>query len=232
MFGKIEIVNTVSIFLLVLPLSKKISKESKEKLGYGTGIGKGYKPYITTSELNSKGTTVVIKDWKSGRGVHCLSQGEALWYYVLRWNDDVIDIREQFPLEMQEFNKIADDFGISRVKIPDFIATTDFLVTMKDDSKIAYSIKSDRNLSERTLQLLCVEKTYWINRGVRFKLLFKENVNRILANNIRLVVEFFDENTVFDDISMAKYLIANKKVGFDLSLKPLDIETLRKQKLV
>ena len=134
MFGKIEIVNTISIFLLVLPLSKKISKESKEKLGYGTGSGKNYKPYITTSELNSKGTTVVIKDWKSGRGVHCLSQGEALWYYVLRWNDDVIDIREQFPLEMQAFNEIADDFGVSRVKIPDFIATTDFLVTMKDDS--------------------------------------------------------------------------------------------------
>lgn len=45
--------------------------------------GSGYKPYITTSRFNSIGTTTVVTDWKTGRGVHCLSQGEALWYYVL-----------------------------------------------------------------------------------------------------------------------------------------------------
>ena len=36
----------------------------------GTGVGKDYIPYITTSEFNSQGTTSVIKDWKTGRGVN------------------------------------------------------------------------------------------------------------------------------------------------------------------
>ena len=60
----------------------------KRKRKMGTGEGKDYIPYITTSEFNSRGTTSVIKDWKTGRGVHCLSQGETLWYYILRWDDN------------------------------------------------------------------------------------------------------------------------------------------------
>ena len=80
-------------------MGKRISTKTKKLRHYGEGHGINYKPYITTSEFNSQGTTSVIKDWKTGRGVHCLSQGEMLWYYVLRWDDENIDIREQFPLD-------------------------------------------------------------------------------------------------------------------------------------
>lgn len=41
----------------------------------GSGYGKDYIPYITTSEFNSQGTTSVVKDWKTGRRVHCIFQG-------------------------------------------------------------------------------------------------------------------------------------------------------------
>lgn len=66
-------------------MSKRLSTASKKKRHMGEGEGKDYKPYITTSEFNSLGTTSVIVDWKTGRGIHCLSQGEAYWYYILRW---------------------------------------------------------------------------------------------------------------------------------------------------
>lgn len=66
-------------------MARKLSNETKLKRKVGTGEGKKYKPYITTSEFNSTGTTTVIKDWKTGRGIHCLSQGEVYWYYILRW---------------------------------------------------------------------------------------------------------------------------------------------------
>ena len=72
----------------------------------GEGTGKDYRPYITTSEFNSQGTTSVIRDWKTDRGVHCLSQGEMLWYYILRWDDENIDIREQYPLDYGETVRI------------------------------------------------------------------------------------------------------------------------------
>ena len=50
----------------------------------GTGSRVSYKTFITTSEFNSLGTTEFIKDWKTGRGVHCLSQCEVLCY-ILHW---------------------------------------------------------------------------------------------------------------------------------------------------
>jgi len=61
-------------------MSRQISNKTKKARKMGTGYGKDYKPYITTSEFNSTGTTSVIKDWKNGCGVHCLFQGETLWY--------------------------------------------------------------------------------------------------------------------------------------------------------
>lgn len=124
----------------------------------GTGIGKNYIPYISTAKLNSLGTTSVIKDWKTGRGVHCLSQGEAYWYYILRWDDNNIDIREQYPLEQSETTKIAMEHGFRPAQNGTIMMTTDFLVTKADGTFHAYSVKADRDLSERTLQLLCVEK--------------------------------------------------------------------------
>ena len=79
-------------------MPKVASTKTKKNRHMGEGVEKDYLPYITTSEFNSLGTTSVIVDWKTGRGVHCLSQAEAYWYYVLRWDDNNVDIREQYPL--------------------------------------------------------------------------------------------------------------------------------------
>ena len=127
-------------------ISRAKSIQSKIKDGMGTGSRVSYKPFITTSEFNSLGTTAVIRDWKTGRGVHCLSQGEVLWYYILRWDDKNLDIREQIPLNMNEIKKIADSLNVDVPKAGAFIMTTDFLAE-RIDGAIAYSIKNDRNLN-------------------------------------------------------------------------------------
>ena len=170
----------------------------------------------------------MIADWKTGRGVHCLSQGEALWYYVLRWDDTNEDIREQFPLDMPEVDRIADEMGIARPKSPNFVMTTDFLVTKSDGKLVAYSVKNDRNLTKRTLELLCVEKAYWLSKGIPFELLFKEDVNRIFATNIRLVTEFYDKNKVFDELSNWKHLIATKQIEYDMEKEIITVDKIRK----
>lgn len=52
-------------------MPKRISQKTKQLRRMGTGKGANYIPYITTSEFNSKGTTSVIKDWKTDfEGVH------------------------------------------------------------------------------------------------------------------------------------------------------------------
>jgi len=203
----------------------KISEATKKQRRMGQGVGAEYKPYITTSEFNSIGTTSVIKDWKTGRGVHCLSQGEMLLYYILRWDDNNEDIREQYPLDYNETVKIAQEMGF---KQPSEIMTTDMLVTQKGGKMIAYSVKVDRNLNQRQLQLLCIEKQYWINRGVEYYLVFKEDMNRTLASNVRLVTEFYDAELVFDEISAVKHKIAIKEYSFDMENTPITNESLKK----
>lgn len=206
-------------------MSRKISNKTKQDRKMGQGNGADYKPYITTSEFNSQGTTSVVKDWKTGRGVHCLSQGEMYWFYILRWDDANIDIREQYPLDYDETVKIAAKLGIPA---PKEIMTTDMLVTRLDGSYVAYSIKTDRDLKQRQLQLLCIEKQYWIDKGIDYQLVFKTDMNTTLASNIRLVTEFYDSSLVFDEISAIKHKIAIKEFQPDLSKKVLDISDFKK----
>ena len=205
-----------------------IKDSTKRARKMGMGAGKDYLPYITTSEFNSCGTTSVIKDWKTGRGVHCLSQGEAYWYYVLRWDDDNVDIREQYPLKVEDTVKIARVNGFKHPVNAKHVMTTDFLVTKADGTYHAYSVKVSRNMSRRTLELLCIEKIYWNSRNIPFTLLFKEDINKVLVNNIRLVTEFYDPTRVYDIWSALKHKIAIKEFKVDLSKTPLMKEDLQK----
>ncbi len=59
-------------------MSNRLSAKTKAIRKMGQGTGADYKPYITTSEFNSHGTTSVIKDWKTGRAVHCLSREKCI----------------------------------------------------------------------------------------------------------------------------------------------------------
>ena len=207
-------------------MSKRISQKTKQMRRMGTGEGASYLPYITTSEFNSLGTTSVIRDWKTGRGVHCLSQGEALWYYILRWDDDNVDIREQFPLENNITVQIARENGIKHPRDENYIMTTDFLVTKKNGSLQAYSVKPNKNIDERTLQILCIEKLYWDKQRVPFQLLFADEVNKTYASNIRLVTEYYSKESVFDEVSRLKHLIAIKKIPINMYECVLDVNLL------
>lgn len=206
-------------------MARRRSSKTKEKLGTGEGVE--YKPYIVTREFNSIGTTSVILDWKTGRGIQCLSQGEAEWYYLLRWNDNNVDIREQFPLETDIVYSICDEFGIKHPSNFGYKMTTDFLVTEKAGNLHAYSVKTSKaKLNNRKKELLFIEKIYWNKKGVEYSLLFKEDVNHILLNNIRMVVEYFNEDTVNDRLSYVKHLLAHKFLQIDLGESVLTREKL------
>jgi hypothetical protein len=74
---------------------RRITEKRKMLENRGKGHGKDYKPYIRASEINSLGTTSNVVDWKIGRAMELLSQGELYWFYILRWDDNVSEIREQ-----------------------------------------------------------------------------------------------------------------------------------------
>lgn len=115
---------------------KQISDQRKRQEGRGTGTEKDYKPYIQAREVNSLGTCSNPIDWKTGRTVELLSQGESALWHILRWDDDVVDIREQYPLDLKQTFKISGKLGIQHPgKNP---MTTDLLATMRDGRLIAY----------------------------------------------------------------------------------------------
>ena len=52
--------------------------------------------------------------------------------------------------------------------------------------------------------------------------MFKEDLNRIEVDNIRLVVDYYDHKRVITKVDYIKHLIARKKIVVDMKSKPLD----------
>ena len=203
-----------------------VSTKRKIKEKRGLGYGAGYKPWTKAREFNSQGTSSNLIDWKTGRQVELFSQAELWWYYALRWDDNVIDIREQYPLDLHETVRLCEEEHIRHPRDKQTHMTTDLLVTKKNGLE-AYSIKvSDREFdNERTEEKLFVEKLYWTKRGVPFHIVTKEDLDRQYILNLMDVLSCYDEKNVFDSFSKVRYLIAHKKLTVDLT-KPIDYRKL------
>lgn len=208
-------------------MSRRISEKTKLAEHRGTGEGADYIPWIKVAEFNSVGTCANPVDWKNGRVMHLLSQAELWWYYELRWDDNVTDIREQYPLDLSNTTEIAELLGVRHPGNGRIHMTTDFLVTYKRNGLRAYSVKSRRSDldGERVLEKLCIEKQYWEQRKVPWKLLFKEDLQKQRITNIRTVVEYYDAKNVHDPISRIKHLIAVKQISVDMD-KEIDYQAL------
>lgn len=196
------------------------SRTTKLKEKRGQGEQESYKPWIKAREIPGIGTCSNVIDWKHGRTMELLSQGEMYLYYLLRWKDEVIDIREQYPLDIDTTNSIADQIDARRVQDGRDNMTTDMLVTLKGGDLAAYSVKDNpttiRN-KPRELEKLTIEKLYWLQKKIPWYLVYKNDMNPIYVDNIRLCVEYYDLNKVHDDISMLKHLIAIKKINLDMT---------------
>ena len=196
----------------------KISEKTRINEGRGKGKYSKYKPWIKAREISSEGTSSTFADYKHGREIQTLSQGELYYYYLLRWNDEVDDIREQYPMDLQTTIDIANMYGIKHPSCGKLTLTTDFLVFMIDGTKKAYSIKSSKKeLSKIEIKdRILLEKTYWARQNVEFKVLFKSDVNVILVQNIMDVTKCYYLSDVQTKEDMVRYKIANKELKVDM----------------
>lgn len=205
---------------------RKKSRQTKEKLKMGTGAGADYKPWIQVGEFGSSGTAGRVVDWKTGRVVHLMSQAEIYFWYVLRWSDDVLDVREQIPLDLETTERIAEEYGICHPNKngETVVMTTDFLVDT-NTGNVAFSIKRTATFSERTLEKLYLEQQYWKRKDVPWKLVTVNDFDMLTARNIRDVVAFYNVTDFKDRISFFKFLIARKYIQIDIS-KDIDWQEL------
>lgn len=202
-------------------MGKAISEEGKLKENRGKGTKASYKPWNKIREINSLGVSTSFPDWKHGRMVELLSRGELAYYLLLRWNDNVDDIREQFPLNLKITNSIAKQLGFRAMHKGNKRMTTDMVLTMADGSLAAISIKSSREdfkKNERTIELQMIEYYYWKSLGIPWTVLYKEDVNPIEVENIMDVVSYYNMTKVPDEIGLVKYLIAHKYIIVDMKM--------------
>ena len=79
------------------------------KDGRGQGQGSDYKPFIYTRDVSSLGRSHRLPGSKTRRLHHLLSDLELAIFLTLDRSPHVADIREQFPMRVEDTVRIAEE---------------------------------------------------------------------------------------------------------------------------
>lgn len=216
-------------------------KSDKAKLKEKRCLGEGpdYVGFIKANEAKSIGTATEIYDPIAERTVDVLSISEKWFYWITRYRDDVKEIQEQMVLNPEVVKEICEEYGFP---IPTRYLSTDFLVNYTDGTSTAYSIKTDRQIFDKEnmrykkrnsayenfLIRQFIEKEYWRRHGIIFRIIFGNELNTVLARNIRTCMGFYDRKYVTDTESKLKYLLAHKHIQIEMDKEPLNFVRLAK----
>lgn len=193
-------------------MSRRKSDENKIKEGFGTGRGKNYQPYIRVHEFGSSGRSHRIFGWKTGRLHQLLSDLELYFFLLSQWDDNCVDIREQYPLlPISDTMLVAKNLGIRHPAIKnkageEIVMTTDFVLTVKDDNvyrDIVRTIKPKNKINERVINKFKIEKEYFSQKGINDWGIITENeINNTKARNINFIYKSYFWN---DYWNLSKY---------------------------
>lgn len=214
-------------------MARRVSEKTKIKQRRGTGHGASYKPWIRVSEIPGHlGVHHNLVDWKHGRQLEFVSDGELFQYLILRWDDNVVDIREQYPLDLNVTTALFEQYAnIRHPSDKDGLVhmTSDLLVDYIDGHQEVYSVKNSRKdfkkkdkKTDNILKKLWIERKYWIGQGVEWTQVYRDEMNRAYADNISAVVYYWQPSTVTDKVSLFKFLVAHKQLEIDMKSHPID----------
>lgn len=201
--------------------TKRFNVEVLERFareGRGTGILADYIPWhrVGRGDPASRGRSHLVV-WRD-RPHEVLSDLEwASLLFVTMLKDVVIDLREQFPLALNDRPHELGDYDVRarstghpgtlalaramKIKHPrvggkqswgHWIMTTDLLVTVRNGSGrpqlLALSCKYDNGANTpRARQLLAIEREYWLARGVEWLLITPALFEESIALTLRRV---------------------------------------------
>ena len=166
--------------------------------GFGQGSLEHYLPWLRVQDVPSHGRSRKIHGTKVNRLHHLLSDLEYGYLLLLEFSEQVVDIREQYPLLPQSSaQSIANALNIPYpvypgTKVP-FVLTTDFLVTLREpnggDRLVARTIKYTDSFAPgrglgRTLEKLNIEREFWKQRGIDWAVITEQNIPATLRSNL------------------------------------------------
>lgn len=211
--------------------------------GRGQGIGADYKPWTNIYEFSSKGRATRTYSPKTNRVLQLHSDNQYRAFLTFEFNPSVTDIRESYPLldllEVIDNQKdLRLDKFVDKVTKEPFVLTTNFLltVTQKDGSEkhIARTVKNRSELKRKiTFEKLEIERRYWQQKNIDWKVITDKELPRQAAKNIEWVREtlFDSEHVNKDEMSLIlyKFLIENEELPLRQTLRLFDrVEGLEK----
>ena len=165
--------------------------------GRGQGAGAQYKPWLTVRDFPSLGIVSRVKGQKTGRVYHLMSNNETNLFYLLDWSENVLDIREQYPLsDLADVITIAERAQIrypydNKSGFP-YVMTSDFYVVTANGA-VVFSVKPSTELNKpRVLEKLEVERRYWNARNIKWELITEREINQTKARNIEWLLQARD----------------------------------------
>jgi TnsA endonuclease N terminal/TnsA endonuclease C terminal len=173
---------------------EKLDRYIKE--GRGQGSGQCYNPWIKVSDFPSSGRVSRISGWKTNREHHFMSDGETKLFYLFEWSDQIVDIREQFPLIDRELCfKVAEDMGVDYPKDPKsgtpYVLSTDFMLTVTHQGKSTYEARTFKPFeslkNKRTAMKLEIERRYYVNQGIDWKIVTEKDLPKRMTKNIEWI---------------------------------------------
>lgn len=154
----------------------KIARLLRE--GRGSGEEASYKPFLNVWSVPSLGRRARILGRKTGRVHHLLSDLELAAFLEADWQEDVSDIREQYPLDRDVTRRIARGMGVRHpsTKGIDIVMTTDLVVT-RSSGICPYSVKYMGDLaSHRVREKLEIERRYWGLQGAALRVVTERHL--------------------------------------------------------
>ncbi|MDH2201244.1 TnsA endonuclease N-terminal domain-containing protein [Ectopseudomonas oleovorans] len=179
----------------------QIDRRLKE--GRGQGHGPDYKPFIYTRDVSSLGRSHRLPGSKTRRLHHLLSDLELAIFLTLDWSFHVTDIREQFPMRVDDTVRIAEEFGLphGHYQSTPQVLTSDFLVDFDDPKRptVAIQAKYSADLQRpEVIERLELERRYWQEKGIPWVIVTEREVSREAFSNIQWLYPAQAE----DDISL------------------------------
>lgn len=164
----------------------------------GQGKHEQYHPWLTVSDIPSRGRSTRIFSHKANRIVHLLTDTQLRYFFLLEWDESITDINEQFPLlEMEGITDHLDESLLKRLKdrktnVPHIMLTT-FLVTAINEQgqeyQFARTLKDATELEKKaTIERLELQRIYWNSRKIDFGIVTPNEIPIQKSKNIEWVL--------------------------------------------
>ena len=153
------------------------------KDGRGQGTGRDYKPWLSIHDFAGITKCSRIKGWKTGRTHGLFSPLEVKAFYLLDWEDDVTDIREQFPIPLEATIQIAQSLRIPHPKSGggfSMLPTTFLINRGTEETAISVTPKEPKKRH-------AILKAYWEGRGISHHVWTENEIDAAVAQNIEWV---------------------------------------------